>query len=72
MDPSTGKKVYNPKEIADAFSAYYGSLYDLQNDPSTSQPTPEIISKFLASISLPVIQKQDLDCPNAPFFPFQI
>lgn len=57
--PKLGSKLLNPKEIADAFSSYYGSLYNLKDDKETPQPTPELIEQFLHDISLPTLQPTD-------------
>lgn len=40
IHPKTKQKEYHPQEIADAFTYYYGTLYNLKDDPSTIQPTP--------------------------------
>lgn len=55
------------KEIADAFSNYYGSSYNLNDDNETPQPTPELIEQFLTNIYLPKLQPADLQILNSPF-----
>lgn len=52
-DPKSGKTVSNPKEIADAFSDYYESLYNLKDDPDTHHPSDDMITDFLTSITSP-------------------
>lgn len=49
--PQTGEKLLNPQDVADAFSVYYNSLYNLQSQENTPQPTPELIDEFLNSLS---------------------
>lgn len=44
IHPQTNQKEYHPQKIADAFSYYYGTLYNLKDDPSTIPPTPETIN----------------------------
>lgn len=66
-NPKSGKIVSNPKEIADSFSDYYESLYNLKDDPVTHQPSEDVISDFLASISLPKLSQTDLTWLNLPF-----
>lgn len=64
----TGTRVSNPKEIADAFSEYYKSLYNLKNYANAPQPSEELISDFLASVSLPpTLPQSDLTQLNQPF-----
>lgn len=66
-NPKSGKIVSNPKEIADSFSDYYESLYNLKDDPATHQPSEDVISDFLASIRLPKLSQTDLTWLNSPF-----
>lgn len=40
-------KFINHQDIANQFADYYSSLYNLHNDPTTSQPTKEKIQSFL-------------------------
>lgn len=61
------EKLLNPQEIADAFSVYYSSLYNLLQDSNTLQPTPELIEDFLSSVSLPNLFLDDLSTLNQPF-----
>lgn len=62
-----GKKLLNPQDIADAFSVYYSSLYNLHQDSGPPQPTPESIDGFLNSISLPKLSSDYLSTSNQPF-----
>lgn len=64
-NPTTGDT--NPKDIADAFSDYYESLYNLKNNPDTYQPTEDIITDFLNSVKLPKLSQADLSILNQPF-----
>lgn len=47
IHPLAKDKHCHPKDIADAFSHYYGSLYNLEKNPHTYQPTPKSINNFL-------------------------
>lgn len=62
-NPKSKMKVTNPKEIADAFSDCYETLYNLKNDPDIFQPNESIISEFLASVNLLKISQTDLNQP---------
>lgn len=46
LHPKTLIKLHHPQAIADAFSHYYGLLYNL-DDNTIPQPTPDIIEAFL-------------------------
>ena len=59
--------MFHPQAIADAFSCYYSSLYNLKDDPSTIQPTGPIISDFLSKIELPRISSNQLEDLNSSF-----
>lgn len=64
--PHTKQKVSNPKQIANAFVDYNESLYNLKDDPSTPQPTGDLISSFLGKLNLPSVttsEHEDLNCP---------
>lgn len=65
--PQTGEKLLNPQDMANAFSIYYSSIYNLQSQESTPQPTPELIDEFLNSISLPSLTPDDRSILNQPF-----
>lgn len=67
LHPLTGKKHYNQQEITNAISAYYNTLYNLKDDHLISQPTPEIISVFQDSVSVPKLKTEQLMVLNAPF-----
>lgn len=60
IDPITSQAVYHPKDIANAFCKYYKQLYNLKEDPSTTQPTEKGINAFLNSINLPSLNNDQL------------
>lgn len=64
--PTTGTKLFNLKEIAYAFRDYYNNLYNLKDDISTPQPSPEMIQEFLDSISMPKLDADQLKSLNKP------
>lgn len=64
--PNTGIRLSNPKDIANAFRDYYNNLYNLKDDTTNHQPSPEMIQKFLDSISLPKLNLDQLQYINAP------
>lgn len=66
--PITNYKLFHP----DAFSNYYGTLYNLQSDPNTFQPTPELISDYLSHVKLPQLSPKHLDQLNTQFTPIEI
>lgn len=59
--------VYNPKDIADAFSSFYSLLYNLKDDGSIFQPSYTEIDNFQASINLPNLTFSRHQALNAPF-----
>lgn len=67
IHPLTKDKCYHPKDIVDAFSHYYGSLYNIEKDPNTYQPTPESLNNFFKKISLPQLTPEQVLQLNLPF-----
>lgn len=65
--PLSKVNILDPQGIANAFSNYYESLYNLKNDTSTPQPTPANIKEFLSQINLPTISTSQLEVFNSPF-----
>lgn len=65
--PGTKQKEFHPQKIADAFSFYYRSLYNLKNDPATHQPTLEEINKSLAGVPTPELTLDQLCSLNLLF-----
>lgn len=59
-----GTKLFIPNEIANAFRDYYNNLYNLKEDTSTPQPSPEMIQEFLDSISMPKLDPNQLKTLN--------
>lgn len=57
----------NPQDIANAFSDYYSKLYNIKNDHTTYQPSPEDINNFLQQIKLPTLTDSQLSSLNEPF-----
>lgn len=56
LHPKTQEKLHHPQAIADAFSYYYSSLYNLQEDSAMIQPTKFMISDFLERLNSPMNQ----------------
>lgn len=65
--PTSKRLLTNPQDIANAFSDYYSSLYNLANDPTNPQPTDPLIQTFLSSIDLPTITPGQLHQLSKPF-----
>lgn len=65
--PITNSKKNNPQEIADAFSLYYSTLYNLKDEASSIQPESSHIQSFLDSVHLPRLTPAQLKDLNAPF-----
>lgn len=66
IHPGNKQKEYHPPKIADAFSYYYSSLYNLKNDPMTHEPTPEAINSFLSTLPIPKPSNSQLNSLTAP------
>lgn len=64
---ATGTKAYSPQDIADTFSDSYGSLYNLEMDMHTPQPTPTMTDNFLDQVNFPRLSDAQLQKLNAPF-----
>lgn len=64
--PATKDKLID-QAIADAFSHYYNTLYNLKEDTSIPQPSKSEIDDFLGEINLPIISPEQLYMLNAPF-----
>lgn len=62
--PVTKQKVSNPQQIADTFADYYGTPYNIKDDPSVVQPSSDAISAFLAELKLPSLTPADLEKLN--------
>lgn len=65
--PHTKENRINPQDIANAFSIYYGNLYNTRQDPSTFQPSKDDINTFLNQIKLPILTESQLTYLNNPF-----
>lgn len=72
IHPHTSIPLSDPQDIADAFSAYYGDLYNLHRDPHTLQPSQTDIDNFLQNLKLPTLTDDQLTDLNAPFTPQEI
>lgn len=59
--------MYHLKGIADAFGAYYHMLYNLKNDPHTTQPIESGMLGFLEPVTLLKLFSEQLTFLNAPF-----
>lgn len=55
-----GGKVQNPKDIANTISTLYSSLYNLKDDPHTSQPFESLISEILDGNTLPKLSDKQI------------
>lgn len=65
--PTTKRLLTNPQDIANVFSDYYSSLYNLSTDTATLQPTDQCIQNFLSTIDLPHITHTQLEGLSQPF-----
>lgn len=72
IHPNTNQKEFHPQKIADAFSSYYSSLYNLKNYPKTPQPTPEVINNFLSQLPIPKVTDTQLETLNTLFTEIEI
>ncbi|CAH2246020.1 Hypothetical predicted protein, partial [Pelobates cultripes] len=48
----TGTKIRNPKAIVDKFAQFYAGLYNLSEDTTQHQPSPQDITTFLEGVTL--------------------
>ena len=67
--PASKQKLVDPSAIAEAFRHYYNTLYNLKEDSSVPQPSPQDISAFLEHINLPRLSSDQLLTLNTPFTP---
>lgn len=67
IHPGNKQKEFHPQKIADTFSYYYRTVYQLKKDLSMHQPTPEAINKFLATLFIPKLSPTQLQSLNLPF-----
>lgn len=67
IHPTSGDKLYHQKDISNAFRAYYQALYNLTDDPATTQPTEANIKTFLDKLKLPKLSPEHLTSLNSPF-----
>lgn len=65
--PVTKTKLFDPQKIADSFSRYYNYFYNIKDDMSTTQPSPELINAFLNNNKLPSLSAEQLLNLNEPF-----
>lgn len=72
IHPENQSKLYHPQAIADAFSTYYGSHYNLKQDPHTIQLTSSMITKFLDKIKLPQLTEEQLGTLNSPLTALEV
>lgn len=66
MYPSTGESLQDPRDIANAFSTYYSSLYNLLPNPDMNLSS-DTINTFLNSIDLPTLTAEQITNLNSPF-----
>lgn len=65
--PTNNEKLQDPQAIANTFSCYYSSLYNIKEDSRNTQYTPESINQFLDCINLPSLCPSQLTNLNTPF-----
>ncbi|XP_053571736.1 uncharacterized protein LOC128661511 [Bombina bombina] len=65
MSDTTSKEIYDCKGIANAFSKYYSSLYNILPDHNTQNST--LIDKYLEEANLPSIPDPLRDSIDKPF-----
>lgn len=70
--PSSRIPVVNPSDIADAFSDFYQSLYNIKNDQSILQPNPLTIQTFLDSVNLPALSTSQIQTLSKSFSPSEV
>lgn len=66
LSPTRSHTIFNPQDIADAFSDYYSKLYNLKHDSHTDTPTAKQIDYFLESIKLRTLSEEHLLDLNFP------
>lgn len=70
---SQGKRLRNPRDIANTFSGFYAKLYKLAETDPASFPTQEdIVNPFLSAIHLRSISLTQRKSLSAPFCPKEI
>lgn len=67
LHPLTKHKLYHPQDIADTFSHYYSSLYNLKDDTNTVQPSTDAITSFLQHLDIPTLTQEHLQTLNRQF-----
>lgn len=72
IHPTTKHKLSKPQGIAKAFSDYYQSLCDLQNDANTIQPSDSVITSFFQSCNLPRWSHDQFLTISQPFIPQEV
>ncbi|XP_066438159.1 uncharacterized protein [Eleutherodactylus coqui] len=65
-------KLTHPKQIADAFSAYYSKLYNLKDDSQTEQPNSLSIQNFLKLVDLPSLSPSQTESIDEPFSSYEV
>lgn len=67
LHPFTKHKLYHPQDIADTFSHYYSSLYNLKDDTNIAQPSTDAINTFLQQLDIPTLTQEHLQTLNQKF-----
>lgn len=72
IHPTTKTKVFDPQAIADVFSSYYSTLYNLKDDLNMEHPDTAAIQSFLSSVHLPCLSQDQLNNLNTPFTTLEV
>lgn len=59
LHPLSKHKLYHPQDIADTFSQYYSTLYNLKDDMNTPQPNTDAINTFLQQLDIPTLSQSN-------------
>lgn len=70
--PKSNVPLKNPQDTADSFRAYHSDLYNLKEDPSVLQPSPNTIKEFLDTVKIPTIPDKTLADLSKPFTPTEV
>uniref|UniRef100_A0A8C5P7R3 Reverse transcriptase domain-containing protein n=1 Tax=Leptobrachium leishanense TaxID=445787 RepID=A0A8C5P7R3_9ANUR len=62
-----GDRIYNPLKISEEFADFYASLYKLKSDPTTHDPDPDEITRFLQDAELPSLSRSQAAELLVPF-----
>lgn len=70
--PVSKQKLTEPQAIANTFSAFYDTLYNLRDNKLLPQPDDNSIQAFLDPVHLPQLTNDQVATLNAPFMTLEI